>query len=75
MDVFMQSPPAKLNSVTFLCLFRLIVNTRELSPAIADRPPFKIGERLLQALRNISATLAGSDEFSIHSFIDSPCEN
>jgi len=64
-----------INSFIFLCLFRLIVNTRYLNHAIANRPPLKIAERLLQALRNISATLDRSDEFSIHSFIDSPCEN
>jgi hypothetical protein len=64
-----------MNGVTFLCLFRLIVNTRNLSDAIANRPPFQIREWLLQALRNISATLVRSREFSIHSFIDSPCEN
>jgi hypothetical protein len=64
-----------MNSATFLCLFRLIVNTRDLSHAIANRPPFQIAERFLQAVRNISATLDRSAQFSIHSFIDSPCEN
>jgi hypothetical protein len=48
---------------------------RDVGWAIAHRFPFKCASWFLQAHRNISATLDNRGEFSILSFIDSPCEN
>jgi hypothetical protein len=59
----------------FLCFFA--PESTERCDATYNRSALAAGatETASQCHRNVSATLTFADEFSMRSFIDSPCEN